>query len=235
MFERFRPNRRRDVEAPRQDTPPSGTTAVADRPEAPATDTGEHTVVRDRPATAPAAADAFTERREAQRAEFGGLDWPAAFFGWLVAIGIATLLVAVLGAAGAAIGITEMDSTSEVTAKADTIGIAGGVLLLVALLIAYYAGGYVAGRMARFDGLRQGVAVWFSALAVTVLLALAGLVLGSEYNVFEQLDLPRIPVDEGTLTTGGIIALAAVAIGTLLAAVLGGKAGERYHRRIDRF
>jgi hypothetical protein len=206
-----------------------------DRPEAPATDTGEHTAVHDRPATAPAATDAFADRREAQRAEFGGLDWPAAFFGWLVAIGIATLLVAVLGAAGAALGITEMDSTSDVAAKADTIGVAGGVLLLVALLIAYYAGGYVAGRMARFDGLRQGVAVWFIALAVTVLLAVAGLVLGSEYNVFEQLDLPRIPVDEGTVTTGGIIALAAVAVGTLLAAVLGGRSGERYHRRIDRF
>jgi hypothetical protein len=235
MFERFRPNRARAADSARQDTPPSGTTAVMDRPEAPATDTGEHTAVHDRPATAPAATDAFADRREAQRAEFGGLDWPAAFFGWLVAIGIATLLVAVLGAAGAALGITEMDSTSDVAAKADTIGVAGGVLLLVALLIAYYAGGYVAGRMARFDGLRQGVAVWFIALAVTVLLAVAGLVLGSEYNVFEQLDLPRIPVDEGTVTTGGIIALAAVAVGTLLAAVLGGRSGERYHRRIDRF
>jgi hypothetical protein len=235
MFERFRPNRARAADSARQDTPPSGTTAVMDRPEAPATDTGEHTAVHDRPATAPAATDAFADRREAQRAEFGGLDWPAAFFGWLVAIGIATLLVAVLGAAGAALGITEMGSTSDVAAKADTIGVAGGVLLLVALLIAYYAGGYVAGRMARFDGLRQGVAVWFIALAVTVLLALAGLVLGSEYNVFEQLDLPRIPVDEGTVTTGGIIALAAVAVGTLLAAVLGGRSGERYHRRIDRF
>jgi hypothetical protein len=181
------------------------------------------------------AADALAERRERQRAEFGGLDWAAAFFGWLVAIGVATLLVAVLVAAGTAIGITEVDKASDAAAKADTIGIAGGVLLLVALLIAYFAGGYVAGRMARFDGIRQGVAVWFIALAVTVVLAVAGLVLGAEYNVFEQLDLPRIPVDEGTVTTGGIIALAAVAVGTLLAAVLGGRAGERYHRRIDRF
>ena len=63
---------------------------------------------------------------------------------------------------------------------------------------------------------------------------MAGAVFGSEYNVLEQLNLPRIPIDEGTLTTGAVIALIAVVILTLLAATGGGKAGERYHRRIDR-
>jgi hypothetical protein len=71
-------------------------------------------------------------------------------------------------------------------------------------------------------------------LVVTIILAVAGVVFGSEYNVLERLDLPRIPVDEGTLTTGAAIALGAVLILTLLAALGGGKAGERYHRRIDR-
>jgi hypothetical protein len=52
--------------------------------------------------------------------------------------------------------------------------------------------------------------------------------------VLEQLNLPSLPVGEATLTTGGAIALAAVVLGTLLAAVVGGKAGERYHRKIDR-
>jgi membrane protein implicated in regulation of membrane protease activity len=32
----------------------------------------------------------------------------------------------------------------------------------------------------------------------------------------------------------GAIALAAVLIGTLLAAIVGGKAGEHYHRKVDR-
>jgi len=195
----------------------------------------DRTAVRDRPATAPVAADALTDRRERQRSEFGGLDWPAAFFGWLVAIGVATMLVAILAAAGTAIGITELDDPGDAASNADTIGIVGGVLLVATLLLAYYAGGYVAGRMARFDGTRQGLAVWGIALAVTLLLAAAGAILGAEYNVFEQLSLPRIPVDEGTVTTGGLIALAAVAIGTLIAAALGGKTGERYHRRIDRY
>ena len=52
--------------------------------------------------------------------------------------------------------------------------------------------------------------------------------------MLESLNLPRIPVDEGSLTTGGLIALAAVVVGTLLAAVSGGKAGSHYHRKVDR-
>ena len=67
-----------------------------------------------------------------------------------------------------------------------------------------------------------------------VVLSVAGYLLGREYNVLESLDLPRIPIDEGTLTAGAAIALAAVVILTLLAATGGGKAGERYHRKIDR-
>jgi hypothetical protein len=69
---------------------------------------------------------------------------------------------------------------------------------------------------------------------VTIVLAVAGWIFGSEYNVLEQLNLPRIPVDEGTLTTGAAIALVAVVVITLLASMGGGKAGERYHRKIDR-
>ena len=167
--------------------------------------------------------------RDRQREEFGGFSKGSAFFGWLVAVGIAVLLTAILSAAGAAVGITEASGSD-----ADTIGIAGGILLLVVLAVAYYAGGYVAGRLARFDGARQGFGVWVIALAITVLLAVAGALLGAEYNILNQLDLPRIPVDEGALTTGGLIALALALLVTLFAAVAGGKVGERFHRKVDR-
>jgi hypothetical protein len=164
-----------------------------------------------------------------QREDHGGLQWGAAFFGWLVAVGVASLLIAVLSAAGAAVGLASTSSS-----EAGTIGIAGGIVMLAILLIAYYAGGYVAGRMARFNGPRQGLAVWVIGLAVTVVLAVAGALLGAEYNVLSQLNLPRIPVDEGSLATGGLIALAAIVIGTLLAAVAGGKQGTHFHRKIDK-
>jgi membrane protease YdiL (CAAX protease family) len=168
-----------------------------------------------------------------QREEFGGLSWGSAFFGWLVAVGLATLLIALLSAAGTAVGLTQTNP-DDAADSASTIGIVGGILLLAILAIAYYAGGYVAGRMARFNGPRQGVAVWVLGLIVTIVLAVAGVLLGAEYNVLESLNLPRIPVDEGSLTTGGLIALAAVLVGTLLAALAGGKAGSHYHRKVDR-
>jgi len=168
-----------------------------------------------------------------QRDEFGGFSWGSAFFGWLVAIGLAALLTALLSAAGTATGLTQT-SASQASQNAETIGIVGGVLVLVVLAIAYYAGGYVAGRMARFDGARQGFGVWVLGLLVTAALAVAGVVLGSKYNVLGQLNLPRIPIDEGALTTGGIIALVAAVLVTLLAAIAGGKVGERFHRKVDR-
>jgi hypothetical protein len=107
-------------------------------------------------------------------------------------------------------------------------------VLLLILGIAYYAGGYVAGRMSRFNGARQGMGVWLIGLIVTVVLAVAGVLLGAEFNVLSRFDLPRIPVDEGSLTTGGLIALLAIVVVTLLAAVAGGKQGTHYHRKIDR-
>jgi hypothetical protein len=172
---------------------------------------------------------------DAQHDRFGGIKWGAAFFGWLSANGLAVLLTALLSAGGVALGLTQsVDSAGEAADQAGTIGIVGGILLLVVLFLAYLAGGYVAGRMARFDGARQGLAVWLIGLLVVVVLAVAGLVLGAEYNVLQQLDLPRIPIEEGTATTGGIIALVAVLVLTLVGAVLGGKLGTRFHRKVDR-
>ncbi len=172
---------------------------------------------------------------DAQRSRYGGITWGAAFFGWLSANGLAVILVALISAGGLAIGLTEgIDNADDAADQADTIGIAGGIVMLVVLFLAYLAGGYVAGRMARFDGARQGIAVWVIGLLVVLALAVAALVFGSEYNVLQRLDLPRIPIDEGTATTGGIIALVAVLLVTLLGAILGGKLGDRFHRKVDR-
>ena len=171
----------------------------------------------------------------AQHARYGGIKWGAAFFGWLTANGFAVILVALLSAAGVALGLaSNVDTADEAAAQAETIGIGGGIAVLVVLFLAYLAGGYVAGRMARFDGARQGVAVWLIGLIVVLVLAAAGAILGSEYNVLRQLSLPRLPIDEGTLTTAGIITLVAILLVTLLGALLGGKLGDRYHRKVDR-
>lgn len=175
----------------------------------------------------------------AQHDRFGGIKWGAAFFGWLSANGLAVLLLALVSAAGVAIGLTRGlpspgQATATATANAGGIGVGGGIALLVVLFLAYLAGGYVAGRMARFDGIRQGIAVWIIGLVVVLVLALVGVALGAKYNVLAQLNLPRIPVNEGTATTAGIVSLVAVLLATLLGAVLGGKLGDRFHRKVDR-
>jgi amino acid transporter len=180
----------------------------------------------ERPAPA-ADTEAALRLRARQHDEFGGINWGSAFFGWLVTVGMAAILIGLLSAAGAAFGLSDVDDTER-------IGVAGGILLVLVLAAAYYCGGYVSGRMSRFDGARQGIAVWVLGLAVTLVLALAGTLFGAEYNVFEQLNLPRVPVDEGSLTAGAAVALVGVVVVTLGAAMGGGMIGERFHHRVDR-
>lgn len=192
-----------------------------------ATDDPRNVAARQR---APLSGDAVRAR---QREEFGGFNIGAGFFGWLVAVGLGVMLTAIATAAGAALGLAEQADNATLT-DASTIGTAGAIVITVIGLVAYFCGGYVAGRMSRFDGMRQGLGVWIFGLAMTVILGAAGAIFGTEYNVLEQLNLPRIPIEEGTLATAGIITLVAVALATLIGALAGGKAGERYHRRVDR-
>ena len=174
----------------------------------------------------------------AQKQEHGGIKIGSAFFGWLTATGMAVLLTALLAAIGTGVGVVKnidvTKATSTATSNSTTVGIAGAIVLLLIVLVAYYCGGYVAGRMARFNGIRQGVAVWLWALVIVVVLAIIAATAGDKYNVLSKLNVfPRIPIKEGTLTTTGIIALIAVAVASLLGAILGGLAGMRYHRKVD--
>src|ERR687893_389251 len=106
MFERFKRHDDR------------GGTGVAERPGTRRTN-GTTTVDR-RPA-----GDRRTDMgavRARQRERYGGLNWGAAFFGWLVAVGLGALLLGLLAAAGVAVGITEL-SESDTT----EIGFGGAI------------------------------------------------------------------------------------------------------------
>ena len=170
-----------------------------------------------------------------QKERFGGMKFGADFFGWLTASGTAVLLTALLAAAGTAVGLGNNLQVPDPTSQsAQTIGLVGAIVLLVITLIAYFAGGYVAGRMARFNGVRQGVGVWLWAVIAAVVVAILSLVAGAKFNILETLNgFPRIPVNEGTLTTVGLATAVAVAVVALIGAVLGGLSGMRYHRKID--
>jgi hypothetical protein len=182
---------------------------------------------------------AYGETLAAAQAErFGGMKAGSAFFGWLSAMGMAVILTAILAAAGTAVGLGTGTDATEAAQKASkdvgTVGIVGAVALAVILFVSYFCGGYVAGRMARFNGAKQGVAVWLWALLIIVVVGIVGAVAGSKYDVLGQLNsFPRLPVKTSDLTTAGVVAIVLAALTSLVGAVLGGSAGMRFHRRVD--
>ena len=217
----------------------------------PAPGTGAQTIVETRPddwddvvGSRPLTADEVIER---QREHFGGVKVGSAFFGWLTATGTASLLIGLLGAAAAALGLgVTLDPVGSAGDglgadvgsggfDAETVGWVGASALLVVVLVAYYCGGYVAGRMARFSGVAQGLAVWVWALVMAIVVALVAVALGSRFDFLgEASAFPRVPVSEGVLVIAGIIAAVVVAVASLGGAILGGVIGVRYHRRVDR-
>lgn len=164
---------------------------------------------------------------------FGGINWGAAFFGWLVAVAVALLLTSVIGAVATALGSNANLTQDQAEREAGAIGLAAAITLVVVLLIGFYAGGYVAGRMSRFDGGRQGVGVWLIGLILALVAIGLGALFGSQYNVLDRVDLPGIPISADTATWGGIITGLVILAGTLLTAMLGGKVGHRYHNKVD--
>ncbi len=83
--------------------------------------------------------------------------------------------------------------------------------------------------MARFDGIKQGLAVWGWSIVIAIVLGALGGVFGNEYTGY---GLPDVTFDETTTTV--IVSVAVVLLTSLVGAMLGGLAGMRFHRRVDR-
>ena len=202
---------------------------VDDRPTVatppPATTTDDTTVARDRREVVSREKDAF-----------GGMKFGSCFFGWLTASGTAVLLAALVTGVGAALGLSQdVEAAGTSPAQTESVGIVGGIVLLAIIFVSYLAGGYVAGRMARFNGLKQGLGVWLWAVIIAILVALAGWLADARFDVLARTNtFPRLPLNEGTLTTGGILVAIGVVAASLGGALLGGLSGMRYHRRVDR-
>lgn len=170
-----------------------------------------------------------------QKEQFGGMKFGCSFFGWLTATGTAVLLTALLAAVGAALGYQGVLGTQPADSEIRTIGLVSGIILLVVVLVAYFAGGYVAARMARFSGVKQGLGVWLWAVIFTIVVGVLGFVAGNQVDLMSRANgLPRLPVNSDALAGGGIITVAAIVLISLVGALLGGLAGMRYHRRVDR-
>jgi hypothetical protein len=171
-----------------------------------------------------------------QREAFGGVKLGSALFGWLTATGTAAILTGALAGVGAVLGLDTPDRAAMLTGvDAQSVGWFAVVTFSVILLVAYWCGGYVAARMARFNGAVQGLAVWVWALVIAIVVSLVSVIVGSQVDVLSNADLyPRLSMSPEEFTVAGLITSAAVLVASLAGAVLGGMAGTRYHRRVDR-
>lgn len=173
-------------------------------------------------------------RRAALRDTYGGINWGAGFFGWLVAVGVIVLLGGLISTVASAVGSEQDWTRADLAAMADSIGIAAVVTVGAVIFVGYFAGGYVAARMSRFDARRQGLGVWVVAVGAMILAAVAGVAFGSSYDVMQQIDLPNVELSRDELTWGAVMTGAAVLAVMLVGALVGSATGRRYHSKIDR-
>jgi hypothetical protein len=187
-----------------------------------------------------------SERAPAERAQVAedqgfhyhvGINWGSGFFGWVVAMGFTVLLAAVIGAVGAAIGAAQGTNVSKAATDAASdprsVGLVGAILLAVVVFISFYCGGYVASRMSRFDGKRQGLGVWVWSL-IALAVASAAAAASARFNVLDSIrGLPQVPLHWADVTTGGLLVLGGILVLSLSGAIAGGGAGMRYHRRVE--
>lgn len=178
---------------------------------------------------------ARAEREQRLISRYGGFDWLATFLGFAVAIFFTIVFLGMVGAIVGAVGFqlhTPVPKIgSSITGTTQQLGIGALVGSLVAAFLAYLIGGYTAGRLARFEGVKNGIGVVLWTVVVGIVLGILGAILGNKFDVAKQLHLH---IDMNTLTATGLISLGVTLVVILLAAALGGLLGERYHRTIDR-
>jgi len=177
------------------------------------------------------------EREDRLRDMYGGVDWLASFLGLVFAIVLGAAFSAVAGLLLVPFGLTPDLSGGQIGASVIT----GLALLGVLIFLTYFFGGYVAGRLARFDGGRNGAMIMVWTFIVVLILALAALVFSGFLPARAAEGIAnlvgRILSTARSLAGAGIVgivtAVAAVLI-ALLGGFLGGRLGSRYHTEIDR-
>jgi len=163
-----------------------------------------------------------TATAEARR-RFGGTDVPAASAGALAAIGFTV----VIGAVAAGIMAIAHDRGSST----DDLSYAGFVTGLALLVVGALVGGWVAARLARYDGGRNAAlsAILFALLAGATTAVAAWL--HRSHDLASGVTFPDWLEHPSTL--GVITVAAATLVVGLITAELGGALGSRYHRRAD--
>jgi hypothetical protein len=161
-------------------------------------------------------------------AGWGAISGVSVVAGMLVAYAAAALLA--LAAWGVAVWIG-VDTTMSVQ-DWRRLGELGGIGAGIVLLLAFFFGGYTAGRMARRGGLRNGLlaAVLGIVLAVGIGAAVGGL--GGWPVITREVHRLGAPTTRHPWRIPGLVAGIAMLAGTLLGGLIGGQAGERWHTKL---
>ena len=107
------------------------------------------------------------------------------------------------------------------------------VALSVLIFFAYLVGGYAAGRMARFAGVKQGIAVWLWQIMALIIGSLATFLAPQLFqNGVAHLSLQKLIAGD---FANGLLAVLLVLSLSFLGAILGGLLGRLYHRRVDKY
>jgi uncharacterized membrane protein len=181
--------------------------------------------------------EAAEEREGRLRDMYGGVDWLASFLGFvfvLVAGAIFSLIAGlVLGPLGFSLSLGDQIGAAIIT---------GLVLVGILVFLTYFFGGYVAGRLARFDGGRNGAMLLLWSGLTILVVALVNAILSSflpsaiseDINSFIQNDLLSTIGSLSQLGVVGIVVFVGALLLALLGGFLGGRLGSRYHAEIDR-
>jgi hypothetical protein len=181
--------------------------------------------------------EAVEEREDRLRDMYGGVDWLASFLGWVFAVVIASVFSTVAGLVLVPLGFPPEISGGQLGASVLT----GLAVLGVLIFLTYFFGGYVAGRLARFDGGRNGAMVLAWTFIVALILALVALVFAGFLPDLAANSIRNLA--QGTASAVGTLAgagLAGIVVGVaalllaLLGGFFGGRLGSRYHAEIDR-
>lgn len=155
------------------------------------------------------------------------ISFPSILAGTLVAYGAFAVLLAIAAAVFNAVDANVDLSTNNW----DEMGMAAGAAVGVVLLLSYFYGGYVAGRMARRAGAWNGFMVFV--LGVLVAVGVGALVnaLADTDQIARNLRNVGIPTTGDEWRDVGTVAGVASLAGMLLGSLWGGVVGERWHGR----
>jgi hypothetical protein len=161
----------------------------------------------------------------------GGISGGAVVTGVVVAFGAMFLLSALTGGILTAAGVTPEDVTDSTGAIEASIG--AGIVVVIAQLLAYFWGGYTAGRMARGAGVANGLLVPLLALGVAVAVGAVVTSLGATANLNLPFSTNRLPLEEEYLIDWGLGVGIAVLAAMFVGGAFGGGLGARWHTRLE--